>query len=194
MMWEFLSEFGNAIIGLFGVIIGGIMVTSRELWSSKVQNRQNGSYAAIRIICILEEYVSDCVDVVGDDGTSQGQPAGRTNDGQSYYLAQVIQPAAPNYPDDIVWQSLDEKHMHRILSLPNLAKDTDRAIAAASEHSFLPDNSEIFPVRQEGYAKLALQAIDIIDDLRKQFSVNTEGILISKNDWNAKEFLTNKVQ
>ena len=96
----------EAIFGLIGVIIGSFLTIAKDSVVAWKQRNEDGSYSAIRIIGILQEYVDHCVDVVQDDGTSHGQPAGRTEDGEEYYVAQVRTPAPPDFPDDIAWKSL----------------------------------------------------------------------------------------
>jgi hypothetical protein len=112
----------EAVIGLVGVVIGSAITISKDVWVSRLERRKDGSYSAIRLICILEEYADKCIDIVGDDGTAYGQPAGRTNDGEEYYMATETTPEPPVFPDDIAWRSIGEALMHRALALPNMAR------------------------------------------------------------------------
>ena len=111
------------------------------------------------------------MEVVGDDGTSMGSPAGRTSSGEEFYEPQVQPPPPPSFANDIDWTSLDPTLMYRILALPNRAKETDRIISGRAEHSYPPYYDEIFDARQEGFTDLGLEALSIADQLRRDFKV-----------------------
>lgn len=179
----------EAVIGLVGVIVGSAITVFKESWTSWRNRRRSGAYAAIRITCLLEEYADKCVDVVQDDGTAYGRPAGRTADGEEFYEVQVQRPDAPSFPDDIDWRSLDISLMHRILGLPNKARRTDRYIDENSEHSFPPFYSEMFEARQLGYAELGIEALQIAADLRMKYKIEANVVRIGDSDWDAKKFL-----
>ena len=192
-MLEVLQQYGDALIGLLGVAVGGIIVSFREGLSQRKERRRDGSYSAIRLICILEEYAHKCIDVAGDDGYAYGQPARRTDQGEEYCEAQVTTPEALDFPDDIAWRSIDEALMHRILALPNKARSTDRYVYASAENAFPPEYEEFFEPRQEGYAKLGLDALNIIDDLRQKHGVSVKSRTDLNTGWNPKEHLQNQI-
>lgn len=183
----------EALIGLIGVIVGSAITVTKDSWTTWRERRREGSYSAIRLICILEEYADKCIDVVGDDGTVYGRPAGRTKDGEEYYQAQVASPDPVEFPADIGWRSLKGPLMHRTLALPNMARSTDRHIQAASDFASPPDYSELFEARQEGYARLGLEALEIADALRKQFQITAKGRATLNTDWNPKAFLSAEI-
>ena len=182
----------EAVIGFVGVVIGVIATIGKDIVSYWIGRRNAGRYAAVRIVCILDQYVEKCVEVVADDGTSQGSPAGRTESGEEYYSAQVDSPEPPIFPDDIDWTSIGPDLMYRILALPNLALGTERFIRAASEHSFPPDFAEFFQSRWEGYADLGLEALEIIAALRRTFRLPKPSIAIGNPDWDSARFLRQK--
>lgn len=179
----------EAIIGLVGVVIGSVITIGKDAWTSSQQRKKNAAYAAIRLICILEEYSQKCVDVVADDGTSCGRPAGATDSGEEFYEAQVSQPLAPVFPDSIDWQSLDVNIMHRILELPNSARNTDLHIIASSEHAYAPGYEEYFEARQCGYARLGLEAIEIVEFLRVKYNFPSRYVHPSGSHWTPKKYL-----
>ncbi len=160
-----------AIIGLLGVILGSVLTSFKDLVAHTFNRRGNGRYAAVRLIAVLDEYAQGCVSVVSDDGTCEGRPAGRTEQGEEYYVPQATKPQPPIFPDEIDWRSISFKLMYRILSLPKNARETDRYIVASAEHSFPPDYDEVFAARQEGYAQLGLESVNLIKDLRREFGL-----------------------
>jgi hypothetical protein len=192
-MLEVLQQYGDAVIGLLGVAVGGIIVGLREGLSQRKERRRDGSYSAIRLICILEEYAHKCIDVAGDDGYAYGRPARRTEQGEEYCEAQVTTPEALDFPDDIAWRSIDETLMHRILALPNKARSTDRYVTDSAENASPPEYEEFFKPRQKGYAKLGLDALNIIDDLRKKHGVSAKSHTDLNTNWDPKEHLQNQI-
>lgn len=183
----------EALIGLAGVIVGSVITISKDTWVSWLERRRDGSYSAIRLICSLEEYADKCVDVVLDDGTAEGRPAGRTNSGEEYYEVQVATPEPLAFPDDISWRSLPSEFVHRALALPNKARSTDRHIDASGEHSFPPDYEEVFDARQKGYAQLGVDALQLADDLRKQYGISVKSRAELNSGWDPLAYLREKL-
>lgn len=182
----------TVVAGFIGVLLGASIGILKDLIAYWAGRRRRGRYAAVRIICVLDQYVEKCVEVVGDDGTAQGRPAGLTQHGEEYLEAQVTSPSPPIFPADIDWTSLNPDLMYRILALPNLALETDRFIFAASEHSFPPDFGEFFEARWEGYADLGVEALSIAEALRREFKLSKASIAIGNPDWDSGKFLRDK--
>lgn len=170
----------GALIALAGVLIGLLFNAAKELLIERKQTKKRATYLAARIVCVLDEYIEKCCKVVGDDGTDMGQPAGRTENGEEYCEPQALLPKPPIYPDDVDWKSIDGSLMYRILALPNHARETDGYIIASGEHACPPDYEEVFEARQEGYAELGLEAIELIDLLRKEYDLPEK----KPNKWN----------
>lgn len=182
----------DAVIGFAGVLVGVIAAIGKDVVSHWIGKLNSGRYAAVRIVCILDQYVEKCVEVVDDDGTTEGRPAGRTSSGEEYYSAQIASPEPPAFPDDIDWTSIKPELMYRVLALPNLALGTERFVRAASEHSYPPDYAEFFQARWEGYADLGLEALEIIAALRRAFGLPKPSIAIGNPDWDAARFFRQK--
>ena len=184
----------EAIFSLIGVLIGSCIPIVKDIIESSRQRKREGSYSAIRLICILHEYANQCVDVVEDDGTIHGEPSGRTESGEECYFVQVRPPTPPEYPDDIEWRSLPESLMHQILGLPNKARTTDRYIDSIYEHvAGYPDYNEGFEARQEGYARLGRDALRLAEQLSKQYRIPATHKAGLVDDWDAMKFLTEKI-
>lgn len=184
----------EAIIGFVGVLIGVVATLGKDALSYWTRRRKAGRYAAIRIVSVLDLYVEQCVGVVGDDGTAEGRPAGRTEQGQDYLVAQVATPEPPTFPDDIDWTSINADLMYRVLALPNLAAQTERIICAANEHAYPPDFEEFFEARQEGYADLGLEALELAKALQQKFKLPKQSLDIGNPDWDSATFLLERKQ
>lgn len=183
----------TAIIGLLGVILGSVLTSFKDLVAHLFTRRGNGRYAAVRLISALDEYAQGCVSVVSDDGTSEGRPAGRTEQGEEYHVPQVTSPPPPAFPQDIDWRSISFKLMYRVLTLPNNARETDRYIAGSAEHSSPPDYDELFSARQEGYAHLGLESVNLIKDLRREFRLPGTPKKFWDWGWDMEKFFQDKI-
>lgn len=183
----------EALIGFAGVLVGSFITVFKDLWTSYHERRKEGSYSAIRLISILEAYADRCIDVVQDDGTIYGQPAGRTRDGEGYLEAQEPTPDPIDYPDDIGWRSLGETIVHRIVALPNKARRTNRYISSSSDFAFPPDYDAYFDARQEGYARLGAEALEIAAELRVKFCVSANSGISMTTQWDPAAYLQEKI-
>lgn len=177
----------EAIIGFLGVLVGASITIVKDAVAHWFNRRRRGYYAAVRIVCALDEFVEASVDVVDDDGTSYGSPAGRTEQGEEYYEPQVELPDPPQFPEDIDWTSINPELMHRCLALPNSVRETRRIIHNEAEHSSPPDYTEFFDARQLGYIALGLEALSIADALRTKFRLRTTQVALRYAEWNPRE-------
>lgn len=177
----------EAFFGFLGVIVGGIIPWLQSSMSERQLKRNNADYLAIKIVTLLEKYILDCVDVVCDDGTSQGQPAGK----DGCYEHQVDTPAHIAFPDDINWKSIDSKLMFKLLSLPNLAHEADRSISFSLEFAGPPDYSEFFEERQKKYAKIGLYALDVESELRNKYKIPNRN---HEHDWCPKNVFEKRIK
>jgi len=182
----------EAIFGLLGVFVGSFIPWIKETLDERRLRSQHALYLRARIVCVLDEYVEKCVEVVQDDGTVMGQAAERDENGQEYYVPQVPLPEPPVYPDDVDWKSIDGKLMYNLLALPNNARATDRYISASSENAFPPDYDELFEARCEGYAILGLEALELSKELRKPNEIPERHHGRWNPDWNPEQYLIEK--
>ena len=179
----------GALVGFAGVVLGLFVTWIKDSFQRKRLRNEQATYLAVRVICILDEYAQKCVDVVSDDGTSCGQPAGRTSSGEEYYEPQVPCPAAPGFPNDVDWKSLDSDLMYRILAFPNLVSSANNGINfVANEVASPPDYEELFEARRDGYANLGLKAIELVRLLRKEYGLPQYPSNEWNPDWNPKDY------
>ncbi|MGP1395450.1 MAG: hypothetical protein ACTS3R_08055 [Inquilinaceae bacterium] len=157
----------EAIFGLFGVFIGALITWARESWSERKSLDRQARYLAIRVVCILDEYIVKCFEVVQDDGLAQGQ---RNSEG--YLEPQFSLPDFPTFPEDVDWKSINHDLMYRVLALPSDAADANRKIQfALNVAAYPPDYEEFFEARQLEYACLGLTALEINQTLRVTYGI-----------------------
>ncbi|WP_085339602.1 hypothetical protein [Aquidulcibacter paucihalophilus] len=165
----------EAVFGLIGVILGSLLTASKDVVTFLLQRREVGRVHAVGIITVLDAYADQCSSIVSDDGTAYGRPAGMTAEGEEYPDPQEALPEPPIYPDDVDWRSIKFDLMYRALALQNTARDTNSYIQSCSEHASPPGYDELFAARQEGYARLGLEAVQLASALREQHRLPAPG-------------------
>lgn len=149
--------------GCLGVVIG----SGFSWWMHRESIQRKARYLAIRVVCLLDKYLEDCVSVVKDDGLCYGS---RTEDG--CLEPQVACPSAPNFPDDIDWKSINYDLMYEILSFPSDIEAADGVISHTWDHvAFPPDYEEGFEERAFQYAKLGITAHKLAQKIRDQYEI-----------------------
>ena len=152
-----------ALIGLVGVIIGAMVATAKDWWFHSVKKKEDQTYLAIQISCLLERFTIGCLEVAYDDGLFHGQ-----RDEQGCLSPQVKTPDFEPLKIDVNWKSLPTNLMYKILRLPSQVDDANAYIRAAWEYaSFPPDYEELFEARIEKYAELGLIATALVEELQK---------------------------
>lgn len=174
----------EAIFGLIGVFVGSGIAWFQSYWLDKRTANRNAKYLAIRIVCILDKYLEDCVSVVKDDGLSYGQ---RTIEG--YLEPQVKAPGPPVYPEDVDWKSIHHELMFQLLSLPSEVTDGERVIKAALEITGPPNFEEWFEERRFYYSQFGLMADKLSNDLCEKYGIRKKRY----NDWDPIEDLKHEL-
>lgn len=164
----------EAIFGLIGVLIGSGITWFQSYWFNKKDAEKAARYLAIRVVCILDKFLMDCVEVVKDDGLNCGE---RTHNG--CLEPQVACPPALEFPSDVDWKSIDSELMYRILSFPSDIEASKGIISATWEFSSPPDFEEWFEERAYWYAQFGLNAYKIADELSKRYGIKAK----TYNDW-----------
>lgn len=188
--WSFLLKNVTAIIpaasGLIGVYMGSTLASRREEAREKAQSKRETNYLAILVVSHLDRLVNRCVDVVGDDGTSYGQPAGKGGNYQATVAAPTFDPLSLG----VEWKILPSDLMYRILSLPYAMEMLNQRISNTGEFDMPPDYSEFFWARQHGYAELGLQVAGLAYELRLY-----AGLPVPQHkagDWNRDDYLQDR--
>lgn len=178
----------NAIIsaasGLTGAAIGLTGIWLREVWTARRARASSANYLAIRVVCILDQYIRNCATVVGDDGTDMGQ-----RDQEGCLQVQVPLPDPPSFPTDIDWKSIDSILAYRLLSLPNDIRSADDLIEGANNIALPPDFDELFEEREKQYSALGLKVNKLAEELRARYQVPSRQEL-KVWEWNPIETLT----
>lgn len=176
----------SALIGIIGVIVGAfltvILTATKEWFFHRLTKKKEQTYLAIQISCLLEQFISGCVDVAYDDGLFHGQ-----RDEQGCLSVQVSPPIFEPLKADVNWKCLPTDLMYNILKLPSQIHEANAYISAVSEYSAHPPNYEaLFNAREERYSELGLIALDLMDELSELASLP---LVIDKTEWSPKSRL-----
>ena len=176
----------NVLFGLLGVLVGAFITWIKETLIQKRTRLEHATYLAVRVICILDEYVDKCVAIVTDDGSvsAEVQVLHRDEHVKEYYPVKRL-PVVPDFPADLDWRSIDSDLMYRILTFPNRVRIENSGIQWVV--------GELFEIRQEGYAKLGLEAIEIVEELRRLFKLPEASRPDWHADWNPKKHFNDKL-
>lgn len=152
----------SAIFGLIGVALGAALSAAREWWLQSRKIRKDAVYLCALVSCALDQFTEQCAEVVADDGLSEGQA-----DEHGYHRIRASEPTLEFDALKVDWKSLPPKLMHKVLDLPNYAREAARGASAAFEYSSPPDFTEGFEERQLIYATLGLAASSLAERLRE---------------------------
>jgi hypothetical protein len=156
----------EGVFALLGVILGSSLSLFKDWWLARMSSRRKARYLAIRVVCILDDFLNSCEEVVADDGLCMGQ-----RNAEGYLEPQVKMPQPPIFPVDLDWQAIDHSLMYKILSFPTQVEDGRRSAHAWGEIACPPDYEEYFEERQLQFAKLGLIAVQLTVNLRKAYGI-----------------------
>jgi hypothetical protein len=160
-----------ALIGSVSAFVGVLVGTVVMPWIRERSARQRAArYLAIRVVCMLDEYVDDCASVALDSGEE---------DKDGILGIRIAEPPTPTYPVDLDWRSIEHALMYELLSFPNAAKKAAGAVNAVSEMADGPDFTDLFETRSIAYGNLGLHADVLATKLREKYRIPSD----DRADW-----------
>lgn len=153
----------------------------RERSLRRQDNDRRARFLAIRLVTVLEPFVDDCAEYVGDRGR------------KAFQQPPTFTAPLPrlSYPDDVDWTSIDPKLMFRILNLENELDRSSEAVQRVYEESVEPPDyefDEVLDERRYRFSGLGLEAARIVDDLRELADLDDADW--QETYWNPVEFMT----
>lgn len=170
----------QATSSLLGIFLGIFLKSLYDYIMISKNNNSEATYAAIRILCVLDEFIEDCVKVSYDDGET---------DSEGIYHYRSDLPDIIDYPSDINWKSMDHNLVFEILNINNLILDSQNYLRVAIDHWIDPPYDDLGGERKYQYSSLGLIAINISEKLRKKYSIPEIEKINKAEDWDIKEFL-----
>jgi hypothetical protein len=136
------------------------LAASKDAGVHAAEQRRHASYLAIRTVCILDRFISDCSDVVADDGDYI--------DGE---LTPTVAHPTLEFPDDVDWKSIPPPLMYRILALPNSVDAAGRSIDYMTHIAMAPDFEEHFAEVRYQFSKLGIAGLDLVCEMRDEYGI-----------------------
>ncbi|MBT9596664.1 MAG: hypothetical protein IV094_11825 [Vitreoscilla sp.] len=171
------DEIITASIGLFGVLLGGLLTIGADQWARHRKKKEEQAYLAILVVSELDRFVNGCLSVARDNGTAYGRPAGD----DQYYKPTVKAPEFAPLNIDVEWRVLPQDLLYAILAIPDKRKQLDSWIFGYTEHDD-EDGSDYIVERQLGYAELGLDVSGTARDLRAHAKLPIEDGSNFRND------------
>lgn len=160
----------TAVIGLVGVLVGGALTVGAEWLARRSKTKQELAYLAILVVSQLDRFANGCLYVAYDDGTVDGQPAGKDS---VYYEPTTTQPEFAPLDLQVEWRVLPAGLLYSILSIPDKTIQAIRRIYAETGDEDY-DGSDYMFERQLGFAELGLEVSRIATRLREHAKLPME--------------------
>ena len=149
--------------GLAGVILGSALTIFKDIWLNNKTQSLLRAYASIRLFCVLNHFIDNCVEVVRDEGSCETQ-----DHGQEERYPNVGAPTKLELPLDIDWKSLEPDFLYQILSLPTQLANALNSISGISDIPDEPPDHEVyFNNRAIEFSRLGLIAYELAETLRR---------------------------
>lgn len=156
----------GASSGIVGVAVGAGIVWLKEWRSERAAGTKQARYLAVQVVCVLDKFAEACLDVIADNGLSQGQrnPEGNLE-------AQVKAPESIVYPSDVDWRSIDPDLMYRLLSFSMDLADSWRSIDSVWEAYGPSGDEKLLEERAYQFSILGKMAVDMASKLRASYGI-----------------------
>jgi hypothetical protein len=178
-----MDAVGNIVCG---VVIGWLLA---DIWKRRRDKTADATYLGATVLIELERLIHGCASVAGDDGTAQGHPAGRTKDGEDYYLEQTQSPELTWEAVKVEWKSIDPNLMYSILSLPLEIDEAEQSLAGVHEYDGFPYDTYI-AARQLRFAEIGVMVVELARKLRLATGVPGR----PEKEWNPDAFLVERLK
>ena len=174
----------EAIFGLLGVLIGAGLTWYQTYWMNKKEIERNARYLAIRVVCILDQYMENCAHTMNDIGLRFGD-----RNAEVQQEPRVGAPESPVYPEDVDWKSIDHELMYKILAFPsevNVWRQTSNEMWEIAQGTDLAD---WYSERAYWHSNYGLQAFKLSKELGAKYGIKGK----SYPAWNPEKDFTEKL-
>ncbi|NHF68026.1 hypothetical protein [Xanthomonas hortorum] len=172
-----------------GVIAGWLLAQLADIWKRRRERQADAAYLGATVLIQLERLMHGCASVVGDDGTAYGRPAGRTDEGEEFYVAQTKIPELTWDGIKVEWKSIDSILMYTILSIPLELDEAKDYLQGVSEYDDPPYDRYIAE-RQLRFAELGVMVADLAKQLRLTSGVPSR----PAKEWNPESYMRERLR
>lgn len=170
----------SLITAVFTVIVSWIVYKLTTARDKQEELERRARFLAIRVVCALDPFVSQCTSFVYDRGVLDVEGTKRPNEPEP----------TVTLPDNVDWRAIKPDLMYRILSFPNAIEAAQISISVVAVHIYgPPDYEEIFDERIIQFGKLGTSALELATELRKTYNIP----MCDYGDWAPKEIFATQV-
>ncbi|MBI2717435.1 MAG: hypothetical protein HYX36_01550 [Rhizobiales bacterium] len=156
----------EAIWGFIGVCFGAGLSILGDLIKDRRSTKRHANYAAIRIVCALDDFVERCVAVVEDEGEYVPR-----DHGQEELEALEDMPDSPSFAEDVDWKSMDSDFTYRALSISSILAVAKSRVSAMGEFASPPDYEEWFQERKRQFVRLGRTGLKLSVELKARYAL-----------------------
>jgi hypothetical protein len=179
-----LGHSNSIVPGLQTALIAGVVLFGlnwiREIVTARLKRRHDAEVVAFSLALQLDKLISQCSDVVNDEGEED-------RDTGEWHAMKKFPTLA--FPENTNWSSLQRKFQYRIRWLPNELDTAVHAIQEAAEIGGPPDYYEYFQERQIRAAEIGLEALSIRQRLTDKYGVRP----FDRGKWDPKDEFKAKI-
>jgi hypothetical protein len=180
-----MSEVIAAVMGALVVwVTTYVMERSKRNWAKA----ENAAHLGVVVLVLLERFIVDCAKVAGDDGTVRGQPAGRYENGEEYYVPQTEIPKLDLDGLKVEWRAISPSLMYAIHSIPLDVTESVEHLEHVADNDF-PPYDEYMCSRQRQFAELGVRVAGIAQQLQTETGMPSR----PAKEWDAESYLRDRL-
>lgn len=151
-----------AMVGLVGVVLGGVLTISKDVWLEHRKNRREREYATVLLLGELDRLIRSCSAVSADDGLIEG------NYGENGCREpQTSEPKFDPNSLDVNWKCFPAKVIYEVFDLPRRLASIEAKLANIIDYGDgPPDFKDWFQERRRQYAEFGCSLITSSNQLR----------------------------
>lgn len=177
---------------VIAAVMGALVVWVTTYFMERVKinwaRGENAAHLGVVVLVLLERFIADCAKVAGDDGTAYGQPAGRYENGEEYYVPQTEVPKLALDGLKVEWRAISPSLMYAIHSISLDITEAEEYLGHVANND-APPYGEYMGSRQHEFAKLGVKVSGIAQSLRTETGIPSR----PPKEWDAESYLRERL-
>jgi hypothetical protein len=155
--------------GLLGVVVGAVVAYVKERRLANRLEEGDRQYLAARVSGLLDDFVDQCLAIVGDQGMLT-----HTDHGEPEREPTVVAPSFDPLALSLDWRVIEVVLLDRLLALPREIERANSELRLIAEYEAAPpDYEEWYSGRRKRFARLGREAYKLSDEFRVHVGLRT---------------------